>query len=89
MTSPKLCPAVKSGERPIFCRTRVSAKLAVPIAGWARRVSYRPFAALFALSGVYVAFNEGFDNWQSLWMCGCFAALAIILWRARGAPVQE
>lgn len=55
----------------------------------ARPLAETVFAALFALSSVYIAFNEGFANWQSLWMCGCFAALAIILWRARGAPVQE
>jgi glucan 1,3-beta-glucosidase len=55
----------------------------------ARPLAETVFAGLFALSGIYVAFNEGFANWQSLWMCGCFAALAIILWRARVAPVQE
>jgi exo-beta-1,3-glucanase (GH17 family) len=40
-------------------------------------------AVLLALSVPYIAINESFANWQSLWLCVVFTALAIILARAR------
>jgi exo-beta-1,3-glucanase (GH17 family) len=40
-------------------------------------------ATLLALSVPYIVINETFANWQSLWLCACFAALAFILARAR------
>ena len=42
-------------------------------------------AGLLASSAVYVAVNETFANWQSLWLCGVFLTLAVILSRARDA----
>jgi len=42
-------------------------------------------AALLALSVPYIAINESFANWQSLWLCVAFAALAFILAQARDA----
>jgi len=42
-------------------------------------------AGTLVLSLVYVAFNESVVNWQSLWLCGLFAALAFTLSRARDA----
>jgi exo-beta-1,3-glucanase (GH17 family) len=41
-------------------------------------------ATLLALSVPYIVINETIANWQSLWLCACFAALAFILARARG-----
>lgn len=41
-------------------------------------------AVLLALSVPYIVINETFANWQSLWLCATFAALAFILARARG-----
>lgn len=41
-------------------------------------------AATLVLSAIYIALNETFANWQSLWLCGAFIALAIILVRVRG-----
>jgi glucan 1,3-beta-glucosidase len=41
-------------------------------------------AALLALSVPYIAINENFNNWQSLWFCAALATLAVILARARG-----
>jgi len=38
-----------------------------------------------AVSIPYIAINEGFANWQSLWLCAVFAALTVTLARARGA----
>jgi hypothetical protein len=43
-------------------------------------------AAVLALSVPYIAFNEGFENWQSLWLCAALLALAISLARVRAAP---
>jgi glucan 1,3-beta-glucosidase len=43
-------------------------------------------AVLLALSVIYIVPNETFANWQSLWLCAIFAALALTLSRVRGAP---
>jgi glucan 1,3-beta-glucosidase len=48
-----------------------------------RPVSEMGFAALLALSTLYIGFNEGEANWQSLWTCGGFLLLAFTLLLAR------
>ena len=35
---------------------------------------------------VYIAFNESFVNWQSLWLCALILALGAILLRSRAGP---
>jgi exo-beta-1,3-glucanase (GH17 family) len=45
------------------------------------------FAGLFAMSAVYVVFNEGFENWQALWTGATYVLLGSALWRARTAAV--
>jgi glucan 1,3-beta-glucosidase len=42
-------------------------------------------AVLLALSVIYIVPNEGSSNWQSLWLCAAFAALAFTLFRVRSA----
>jgi len=42
-------------------------------------------AGMLALSVPYIVLNESFANWQSLWLCVAFAALAFSLVRVRGA----
>jgi hypothetical protein len=42
-------------------------------------------AALLAGSAVYIVLNESFANWQSLWLCSVFVALALTLSRLRDA----
>ena len=42
-------------------------------------------AVLLALSIIYIVPNETLANWQSLWLCAAFAALALTLFRVRGA----
>lgn len=42
-------------------------------------------AAALALSAGYIVFNEGFANWQALWLALAFGCLAFILLRARDA----
>ena len=41
------------------------------------------FAGIFFVAAIYVGFNEGPANWQSLWTCAAFMLLAVTLWRAR------
>jgi len=43
-------------------------------------------AAALALSAVYIAFNEGFANWQAVWFSAGLLALAFTLLQARDAP---
>ncbi|MDB5629723.1 MAG: ndvC, partial [Tardiphaga sp.] len=47
------------------------------------------FAGILVMSAIYTVFNEGPDNWQSLWSCAVFALFGITLWRARAAQSQE
>ena len=42
------------------------------------------FAGILLLSAVYVGFNEGPNNWQSLWTCAAYLLFAVTLWRSRG-----
>jgi len=41
------------------------------------------FASLLALTAVYIFFNEGFANWQSLWTCAIYLLLGFTLLQAR------
>jgi glucan 1,3-beta-glucosidase len=54
-----------------------------------RPVAEAGFAGLLALSAIYIAFNEGPENWQSLWTCAIYALFAITLWRARAVQILE
>jgi exo-beta-1,3-glucanase (GH17 family) len=49
-----------------------------------RPIAEAVFAGLLAGAVLYTAFNEGPDNWQSLWTCAMYFLLAVTLWRARG-----
>ncbi len=49
------------------------------------RLAERVAGGALALSAVYVAFNESFANWQSLWFCALTLALGLILLRPRPA----
>jgi exo-beta-1,3-glucanase (GH17 family) len=54
-----------------------------------RPMAESAFAGLFALSALYIVFNEGRENWQSLWTCAVYALFAVTLWRARAAQIPE
>ena len=54
-----------------------------------RPVAEAVFAGVLAASALYTGFNEGKDNWQSLWTCALFVLLAVTLWRARGAQIPK
>jgi glucan 1,3-beta-glucosidase len=47
------------------------------------------FAGLLAGSVLYIGFNEGGDNWQSLWTCAIYALFAVTLWRARAVQIPK
>jgi glucan 1,3-beta-glucosidase len=40
--------------------------------------------AVLAVCAIYIAINESFANWQSLWFCAALGALAVTLVRVRG-----
>jgi glucan 1,3-beta-glucosidase len=54
-----------------------------------RPVAETVFAALFAGAAVYTGFNEGSDNWQSLWTCAVYLLFAVTLWQARAVRTPE
>jgi hypothetical protein len=49
-----------------------------------RPIAEAVFAGLLVLAALYIVFNEGPNNWQSLWTCAAYAVLGVTLWRARG-----
>lgn len=55
----------------------------------ARPIAEAVFAGVLAVSAIYIGFNEGKDNWQSLWTCAVFGVLAVTLWRARGVQIPK
>jgi glucan 1,3-beta-glucosidase len=54
-----------------------------------RPIAEAVFAGLLAGSVVYILFNEGKDNWQSLWTCAVYFLLAVTLWRARAVQIPK
>jgi glucan 1,3-beta-glucosidase len=55
----------------------------------ARPIAETVFAGLLAVAVIYTGFNEGPENWQSLWTCAMYFLLAATLWRARGAQIPK
>jgi exo-beta-1,3-glucanase (GH17 family) len=49
----------------------------------APRMAESVFAGLLMLAALYVLFNEGFRNWQSMWTAAAYGLLGLTLWRAR------
>ncbi len=47
------------------------------------------FAGVLTVSAVYMLFNEGRDNWQSLWTGAVYLLLALTLWRARAVQIPK
>jgi exo-beta-1,3-glucanase (GH17 family) len=46
------------------------------------------FASLLAAAALYILFNEGFANWQSLWVCAAYGLLSVTLWRVQPGTVR-
>jgi exo-beta-1,3-glucanase (GH17 family) len=55
----------------------------------ARPAAETVFAGLFTAATIYVTFNEGFDNWQSLWTSAAYFLLIATLWQARSVAVAR
>jgi glucan 1,3-beta-glucosidase len=54
-----------------------------------RPIAEMVFAGLFAASAFYTLFNEGTNNWQSLWTCVMYFLLAATLWQARAVQIPK
>ncbi|MDO8400692.1 MAG: beta-(1-6) glucans synthase [Bradyrhizobium sp.] len=54
-----------------------------------RPIAEAVFAGVLATAALYTGFNEGKDNWQSLWTCALFVLLAVTLWRARAVQIPK
>jgi glucan 1,3-beta-glucosidase len=54
-----------------------------------RPIAEAVFAGLFAIAALYTAFNEGLNNWQSLWTCAAYFVLGVTLWQARGVQIPK
>jgi exo-beta-1,3-glucanase (GH17 family) len=54
-----------------------------------RPIAESVFAGVLAGSALYTIFNEGADNWQSLWTCAVYLLLAVTLWRARAVQIPR
>jgi exo-beta-1,3-glucanase (GH17 family) len=57
-----------------------------------RRAATRPlaeavFAGLFVVAALYMLFNEGFHNWQSLWTSAIYVLFGVTLWNVRSVAV--
>jgi glucan 1,3-beta-glucosidase len=42
-------------------------------------------ATVLGVAAVYIAFDEGFANWQAIWLCAVLAGLTLVLLRPRDA----
>jgi exo-beta-1,3-glucanase (GH17 family) len=54
-----------------------------------RPIAEAAFAGLLAAAALYTVFNEGSDNWQSLWTCAVYFLFAVTLWRARAVQIPK
>jgi hypothetical protein len=60
-----------------------------PARSGAQPLAEAVFAGLFGAAALYIIFNEGFNNWQSLWTSAAYLVLGITLWRPRTVAVTE
>ena len=54
-----------------------------------RPIAEAVFAGVLAGSVLYIAFNEGAANWQSLWTCAVYFLFAVTLWQARAVQIPK
>src|SRR5438132_1372547 len=47
-----------------------------------RPIAESTFAGLLVAAALFTGFNEGNQNWQSMWTCAIYLLLALTLWRA-------
>ena len=54
-----------------------------------RPLAETTFAGLLVIAAIYTGFDEGPDNWQSLWTCAIYVLLGATLWRARAVQIPK
>jgi exo-beta-1,3-glucanase (GH17 family) len=54
-----------------------------------RPIAEATFAGVLVMTAIFIGFNEGPDNWQSLWTCGIYALFGATLWRARALQIPK
>ena len=54
-----------------------------------RPIAEAVFAGLLTGAALFTGFNEGPDNWQSLWTCAAYLVFALTLWQARGVQIPK
>jgi glucan 1,3-beta-glucosidase len=54
-----------------------------------RPIAEAVFAGVLLVASIYTGFNEGPDNWQSLWTCAVYFLFAVTLWQARGVRIPK
>ena len=54
-----------------------------------RPIAETIFAGLLVMAAIFTGFNEGPDNWQSLWTCAIYVLLGATLWRARAVQIPK
>ncbi|KRR20383.1 hypothetical protein [Bradyrhizobium retamae] len=57
--------------------------------GGVRPIAESAFAGLLVVAALFTAFNEGNQNWQSMWTCAIYLLLALTLWRARAVQIPK
>ncbi|MBB5045647.1 exo-beta-1,3-glucanase (GH17 family) [Rhodopseudomonas rhenobacensis] len=54
-----------------------------------RPIAEAVFAGVLVVTALYTGFNEGPNNWQSLWTCAGYVLLGLTLWQARGEQTPK
>jgi glucan 1,3-beta-glucosidase len=54
-----------------------------------RPIAESTFAGLLLAAALFMAINEGNQNWQSMWTCAVYLLLAFTLWRARAVQIPK
>jgi exo-beta-1,3-glucanase (GH17 family) len=54
-----------------------------------RPIAETAFAGVLVVCALFMGFNEGSQNWQSLWTCAAYLGLALTLWRARAVQIPK
>src|SRR5215204_1409258 len=54
-----------------------------------RPIAESAFAGLLVAAALFIGFNEGNQNWQSMWTCAVYLLLALTLWRARAVQIPK
>ena len=54
-----------------------------------RPIAEATFAGLLVVAALFMAFNEGNQNWQAMWTCAIYLLLALTLWRARAEQIPR